>query len=209
MKLFTDDELKIASRICEIGKRLWVRNLISAFDGNISVRLDRQAIMCTRTGVSKGFLEEADLVIVDPDGMVSKGECRPSSEIFMHLGIYRARSDVSAVVHAHPPHATAYAISETTIPQNVLVEVDQLLGAIPVLDYVTPGTKDLEVQFENFFANYGDKEKLPNAFLLRNHGATTMGQTLEEAWHRMEALDHCCNILLNAAKLGGYRTYKN
>lgn len=196
-----------AAEICEIGRRLWQRGLIAAFDGNLSVRLKDHSILCTPTGVSKGFLNAGELVRIDMDGKVLAGEGKPSSEIGMHLEIYRSRPNAGAIVHAHPPYATAFAVTGKEIPGGIMPEVDLLLGRVPLLNYATPGTPELGKGFSGYFE--GSKEEKPaNVFLLSNHGATTIGRSLEEAWHLMESLDHCCHILLEAGKLGEAKPYK-
>ena len=183
--------------ILQIGVRLWNRELVAAHDGNISLRLPQSKILCTPTGVSKGFMVKSDLVITDSEGNNLYGTHEASSELKMHLAIYRNRPDINAIIHAHPPHATAFAVNGLTVPQNVMLEIDALLGNVPTVEYRPAGTHE--------FAELVAKSALKaNVFLLQNHGATTCGHTLEQAWFRMEALDHCCKILLLANSAGNW-----
>lgn len=188
--------------IREIGRRLWQRGLIAANDGNISVRLNDGNILCTPSGISKGFLGEEDLVVTTPSGRKISGKREPSSELKMHLSVYAARPDIVAVTHAHPPHATAFAVSGKDVPPNVMPEIDVLLGPVRLLPYARPGTQELADEVKQSAIQGA------NAVLLSNHGATTWGENLHQAWLRMESLDHCCKILLEANKLGEWRRMK-
>jgi len=193
-------ETEAREQLCEIGSRLWQRGLIAAFDGNLSVRLDDGYIIATPTGMSKGFLRPEKLVKIDGNGAAIEGSGKPSSEILMHLEIYRHRTDIRAVVHAHPIHATGFAVAGKTLPRGLMPEIDALLGVVPLLPYATPGTAALAETFTPHLSGQpGDQ--LPNVFLLERHGATCIGQTLEEAWFRMESLEQCCQILLAAQQL--------
>lgn len=185
--------------IREIGQRLWQRGLIAANDGNISVRLSNGNVLCTPSGISKGFLGAEDFVVTSPSGTKLSGQREPSSELKMHIAVYAARQDIKAVTHAHPPHATAFAVAGEAVPPNVMPEIDVLLGHVDLLPYAKPGTQDLAEGVRRS-ANAGT-----NAILLSNHGATTWGENLQQAWLRMESLDHCCKILLEAKILGEWR----
>lgn len=198
----TESETETWRAICEIGRRLWQRNLIAANDGNISMRLDGERILCTPSGVSKGFLGADDWVITDAAGRKLKGQREPSSELKMHLAIYGVRPDVGAVVHAHPPHATAFAVAGQTVPARVMPEIDVLLGRVGLVPYIAPGTQELA---DAVGAEAKAENDASNAILLGNHGATTCGVDLEAAWLRMESLDQCCQILINARALGEWR----
>lgn len=197
--MISDLEIEIWRRICEVGRRLWARSLVAANDGNISVRLRDGRILCTPSGVSKGFLGDDDWVITDARGEKWGGRQNPSSELKMHVAIYGARPQVGAVVHAHPPHATAFAVAGLAVPERVLPEIDVLLGRVAQVPYIAPGTQELAD------AVGAEAASGANAILLGNHGATTCGVGLEEAWLRMESLDQCCRILLNARGLGDWR----
>jgi L-fuculose-phosphate aldolase len=184
--------------LCEIGRRVWQRQYVAGTDGNFSVRLDRNVILATPTLVSKGFMQPEDMVKLDLDGAVIEGRKKPTSEIQIHLLIYRERGDVNAVVHAHPPHASAYAVVGAPIPKCVLPEVEVFVGEVPITEYATPGSREIAERL---------KQYLPGrtTFLLGNHGAVTVGSDLIEAYHRLEIIDQYCRILLLAQQLGGAR----
>lgn len=201
MAVVNEDEQVLREMICKIGARLWKRELIAANDGNISVRLKSTTLLCTPSGISKGFLQPNDLVVTDLEGEKVSGSLNPSSELKMHVEIYRHRQDVGAVVHAHPPNATAFAVARLEIPRYVMPEIDVLLGAVPLIPYQTPGTQRLaDAVGASAGAGVGQ-----NALLLGNHGAVTCGATLEIAWLRMESLDQCCRILLLSRGMGGWK----
>lgn len=183
------------SALCEIGRRVWQREYIASNDGNFSVLLAPNRILCTPTMVSKGFMDPADLPVVDLDGKLISGPKPPTSEIRVHLAIYRHRPDVRAVVHVHPPHATAFAVVRRNLPKCVLPEVEVFLGEIPLVPYATPGTQE----FADVAVPYVQSH---NAFLLTNHGAITVGSDPFEAYYRMETLEQYCRILILASHLG-------
>ncbi len=185
--------------IREIGKRLWQRGLIAANDGNISVRLSDGNILCTPSGISKGFLGAEDFVVTSPSGEKLGGQREPSSELKMHIAVYAARQDIKAVTHAHPPYATAFAVAGEAVPPNIMPEIDVLLGQVELLPYAKPGTQAVADGVKQAAVSGA------NAVLLSNHGATTWGDNLQQAWLRMESLDHCCKILLEAKKLGEWQ----
>lgn len=183
--------------LCEIGRRVWQRNYIAANDGNFSVLLREDLVLCTPTMISKGFMTPEDLVLITPDGEHVAGRRRMTSEIKMHLEIYRRRKDVRAVVHVHPPHATAFAIARRSMPKCVLPEIEIFIGEIPVTPYETPGTQ----QFADILVPFLEHH---NAFILTNHGAVTIGTDPFEAYYRMETIDQYCNILILASQIGGW-----
>jgi L-fuculose-phosphate aldolase len=159
------------------------------------MRLPDESILVTPSGLSKVDVTLDDLVIVNLDGKVLDGRRSPSSELAMHLRIYRRRDDVRAVVHAHPPTATGFAVAGESFMAPVLPEVILQMGAVPLVPYATPGTEELPDAMEPFLAGH-------DAFLLANHGATTVGQTLVAAHQRMESLEHAARILLAARAVG-------
>ena len=179
-------------RVC---RRLWERGLIAGPDGNVSVRLDADRLLVTPSGGAKVDVGEGDLLEVDLAGRVLAGAGRASSELAMHLAIYRARPDVGAVVHAHPPTATGFAVAGETLPDGVLPELVCQMGAVALVPYFTPGTPAAATALAPYLAGH-------EAFLLANHGATTVGATLDEAHRRMESLEHAARILLAARLLG-------
>ena len=189
----TDTDVRRA--IVRVCKRMYERGLIAGADGNVSVRISFDHVLVTPRGFSKASVEEHDLVLVNLDGKRIGGRHEPSSEVAMHLAIYRAREDVNAVVHAHPPVATAFAVAGIGLPGDVLPELAVQMGEVPVVPYATPGTEAMPDALAPYLPNY-------DAFLLANHGATTVGCTLAEAHQRMESLEHNANILLTARLLG-------
>lgn len=191
------DEAALRAALCEIGRRVWTREYVASNDGNFSVRLGDGEILCTPTGVSKGFMEPEDLPVIDARGGVLRGATRPSSEIRMHLAAYEERPDVHAIVHAHPPHATAFAIRREPLPACVLPEIEMFIGDIPHAPYGTPGTAGFADSLRPFL-------RLHNAFLLTSHGALTLGADPFEAYFRMETVEQYCRILTIARQLGGW-----
>ncbi len=189
------NEQEARTALCEIGRRVWQREYIASNDGNFSVRLGPDRILCTPTMVSKGFMRPEELPVVDMQGNLLSGPKPPTSEIRIHLAIYRYRPDVAAVVHVHPPHATAFAIVRRNLPKCVLPEVEVFLGEIPLVPYATPGTQEFADVAVPYLQNH-------NAFLLTNHGAITVGRDPFEAYYRMETVEQYCRILILAAHLG-------
>lgn len=189
------EEQQAREALCEIGRRVWQREYIASNDGNFSVRLGPDRILCTPTMVSKGFMKPDELPIVDMQGALISGPKLPTSEIRIHLAIYRHRPDVRAVVHVHPPHATAFAVVRRNLPKCVLPEVEVFLGEIPLVPYATPGTQEFADVAVPYLQNH-------NAFLLTNHGAITVGGDPFEAYYRMETVEQYCRILILAAHLG-------
>jgi L-fuculose-phosphate aldolase len=179
-------------RVC---RRLHDRGLIAGPDGNVSVRLAEDRILVTPSGFSKADVKEEDLVLLSLGGARIAGTNEASSEVAMHLAAYRARPDIAAVVHAHPPVATGFAVAGLGLAGDVLPELALQVGEVPLVPYATPGTADLPGAMAPWLPNY-------DAFLLANHGATTLGRTLAEAHQRMESVEHCANILLTARLLG-------
>ncbi len=179
-------------RVCQ---RLYDRSLIAGPDGNVSVRLDDERVLVTPAGMSKVDVTPEDLVEVGLDGRHLRGARRASSEVAMHLRIYQRRADVQAVVHAHPPFATGFAVAGESFSDCVLPELIFQVGWVPLLPYAEPGTAQLADSFEPFVAEH-------DAFLLANHGATTVGPNLTLAHQRMESLEHSAKIIFTARALG-------
>jgi L-fuculose-phosphate aldolase len=185
--------------IVEVCRRLYERGLIAGPDGNVSVRMADGRVLVTPAGLSKVEVRPGNLVEVDLDGKKLRGTHRPSSELGMHLRIYRRRPDVRAVVHAHPPAATACAVAGLGVAADVLPELILQLGEVPLVPYATPGTEAVADGLEPFLERH-------DAFLMANHGATTTGATLRLAHQRMESLEHAARIVLAARVLGRVRT---
>ncbi len=184
-------------QIIEIGRRLWLKNFVAANDGNISVRLTDNEILTTATGVSKGFLTEEMIVRVDLNGqqLERSTKYRPSSELKMHLEVYRQRADIQAVVHAHPIYATSFAVAGIPLDRCVLPEAVVLLGSVPIADFGLPSTEEVPEKIRPHIRN-------SDALLLANHGALTMGSDLMNAYFKMETLEHTAHIIWNAIQLG-------
>lgn len=180
-RYYSDFEAK--KLICDIGKRIYDKNFVAANDGNISVKVGKNTIWTTPTGVSKGFLTPDMMVKMDLNGKVLTGNKKPSSEVKMHLRVYNENEEVNAVVHAHPPIATSFAIAGMSLEKPISPEAVVLLGRVPVAPYATPGTQEVPDSIAPYCKDY-------NAVLLANHGALTWGRDLIEAHYRMESLEH-------------------
>lgn len=189
------NESQLREQICEVGRRLYNRGFAAANDGNITIRLNDREVLCTPTMVSKGFMKPDDICTVDYQGNQLAGQRRRTSEVLLHLAIYKQRPDVHGVVHCHPPHATAFAVAREPIPKCILPEVEVFLGEIPMVPYVTPGTQ----QFADTIIPY---VKDCNTVILANHGTVTFGPNLENAYFNSEIIDAYCRILILARHLG-------
>lgn len=189
------NEYKLREQICEIGRRIYAKGFAAANDGNITVRLSDKEFLCTPTMVSKGYLKPEDICKVDAEGKQLAGVRKRTSEVLLHLAIYKNRPDVNAVVHCHPPHATAFAVAHEPIPKCVLPEVEVFLGEVPISVYETPGDN----RFAQTVVPY---VKDCNTILLANHGTVTFGPTLENAYFNTEIIDAYCKILILARQLG-------
>jgi L-fuculose-phosphate aldolase len=188
-------EEQIRADIVECGRRLWHRGFVASNDGNISVRLDEQRLITTPTAVSKGFMTPDMMVITDLEGRKLAGERNASSELKMHLEVYRHRPDVRAVVHAHPPTATGFAVAGIPLDRAVLAEVITTLGSIPIAEYATPSTEELPAAVRKYI-------KAHDGLLLANHGALAIGGDVYAAYYRMETIEHFAAISLVARTLG-------
>lgn len=187
----------IAAELCEIGRRAWQRGYCAGNDGNYSVRLSADRVLCTPTGVSKGFMTPDMMCLVDLDGtQVQTSSHRVTSEIRAHLAIYLARPDTAAVVHAHPPHAVAFCLTHTSLPATACPEAYCLLGDVLMADYATPGTAAVADAITKVLNPH------TKAILLANHGSLTFSATLIDAYYRLEILDNFCKTLLAARNLG-------
>ena len=184
--------------IVEIGRRMHERGYVASNDGNISVRLDGSRVLTTPKGVSKGFMTADMMVITDMSGKRIAGDRDASSELLMHLAVYRTRADINAVVHAHPPVATGFAVAGIPLDRAVLAEVVTTLGSIPIADYGTPSTTELADAVARFI-------KTHDGLLLANHGALTVAKELFAAYYKMETVEHFARISLVARLLGRER----
>ncbi len=181
--------------IVRFGKLLHQTGLVAATDGNLSVLLDDGAILCTPTLMSKGLMDPEDLVVVDFQGHKLHGRREVSSEIAMHLLIYRLRRDVRAVVHAHPPTATGFAAAGMALDRPLVSEIVVSLGSVPLASYEPPGTPELAEALSPLVGEH-------NAILMANHGVVTYGETLLNAYMNMETVEHYAKIALVTHQLG-------
>jgi L-fuculose-phosphate aldolase len=187
---------QVKKDICEIGRRIYAKGFAAANDGNITVRISENEVLCTPTMHSKGFLVPDDISLVDMTGKQLSGRKKRSSEALLHLEIYKNRPDVKSVVHCHPPHATAFAVAREPIPQCVLPEVEVFLGDVPITKYETPGGQAFADTIIPFV-------KKTNVIVLANHGTVSFGEDVERAYWWTEILDAYCRILMLAKQLGG------
>jgi L-fuculose-phosphate aldolase len=192
------DEIKLRQDIVEVGRRMYARGYTASNDGNISVRLDAGRLLMTPASVCKGFMSPQMMCITDLTGRKLEGDRNPSSEMQMHLEVYRQRPDVVAVVHAHPPIATGFAVAGIALDRAVLAEVITTLGSIPIADYATPSTAELPEAVRRYI-------KAHDGMLLANHGALTVGSDLFSAYYKMETIEHFATISFVARMLGGER----
>jgi L-fuculose-phosphate aldolase len=192
------NDTQLRADIVEIGRRLYARGYTASNDGNISVRLDEARLLMTPRSVCKGFMDPGMMCITDLDGRKLAGQRDPSSEMQMHLEVYRQRPDVRAVVHAHPPIATGFAVAGIPLDRAVLAEVVTTLGSVPIAEYATPSTRELPDAVRKYV-------KAHDGMLLANHGALTLGADLYSAYYKMETIEHFAKISLVARMLGGER----
>ncbi|MDE7445465.1 MAG: class II aldolase/adducin family protein [Lachnospiraceae bacterium] len=194
------NEQEIRQGMCEIGRRVYERGMVAANDGNFSVKLNNNEFLCTPTGVSKGFMTPEYICRIDAEGRLleANGDFKPSSEMKMHLRVYKERPDVQAVVHAHPPYATTFAAAGIPLEKPVLSEAILTLGKVPVARYGTPSTREVPDAVAEYLPYY-------DAMLLANHGALTYGDSLMNAYHKMESVEFYARILYQTHMLGGAR----
>jgi L-fuculose-phosphate aldolase len=189
------DESQARKLIIEVGNLLYERSYVVSSDGNVSIRLDENTVLATPTMTCKGRMTENDLALTDMGGKPLSGK-RASSELAMHLLIYKMRPDIKAVCHAHPPHGTAFAVAGLAIDKPILSEVRLTLGCVPLTDYGTPSTDELTEAMKPYVTHH-------NALLMANHGAVAYGEDLWQAFNRLETLEHTAKISILAKALGG------
>jgi L-fuculose-phosphate aldolase len=182
--------------IVEIGKLVWQKGWVAANDGNITIRLDQDRVLCTPTGVCKGMMQPGDLIVCDLAGNKISGTKERTSEIAMHLTVYNLRPDIRAVLHAHPPVATGFAAAGRSLNLALLPEVVIGLGCVPLADYGLPGTSELTEPLLPLIPKY-------DALLMGNHGAVCYGEDVYKAYFRMETVEHFARISLVTELLGG------
>jgi L-fuculose-phosphate aldolase len=188
-------EEQLRGEIVEVGRRMNARGYVASNDGNISARLDDTRLITTPKSVPKGFMTPDMMVVVGYDGAKLQGDRDPSSELPMHLEVYRNRPDVNAVVHAHPPIATGFAVAGIPLTRAVLAEVVTTLGSIPIAEYGTPSTEELPAAVRKYI-------KAHDGMLLANHGAVTCGKDVLSAYYKMETIEHFAKISFVARMLG-------
>ena len=186
---------QIKQEICEVGHRLYDHGFVAANDGNISVKLNDNEFYCTPTGVSKGSLTPDMIIKIDANGNKLQGTLNPSSEIKMHLRVFRERPDVNAVVHAHPPVATAFTVAGIPLDRYILPEAVLTIGDVPTCEYGTPSTMEIPDSLMPYIQEH-------DAFMLKNHGALTVGNTLTRAFFTMEEVEFNAKIMKYAMELG-------
>lgn len=192
------NEYEIKKQMCEIGKRVYNSGMVAANDGNFSVKLNDNEFLCTPTGVSKGFMTPDYICKVDAAGKVLQANngYKPSSEIKMHMRVYKERPDVNAVVHAHPLYATSFAIAGIPLTQPIMPEAIISLGCVPIAKYGTPSTEEIPDAVSEHLQYF-------DAVLLENHGALTYSDSLLAAYHKMESVEFYARLLYQSTMLGG------
>lgn len=192
------NEYEVKKQICEIGKRIYNKGMVAANDGNISVRIGENEFLCTPTGVSKGFMTPEYICKVDAAGKVIQANpgFKPSSEIKMHMRVYRERPDVNSVVHAHPLYATSFAIAGIPLTEPIMPEAVIALGCVPIAEYGTPSTEEIPDAVSKYLQHY-------DAVLLANHGALSFSDSLLNAYYKMESLEFYAQLLYQSRMLGG------
>ena len=192
-----DNQKELREMICEIGRRMFLGGMATSNDGNISVRLGTGDILCTPTGISKGYMKPECICRINREGKLLQagGNYRPSSEIRMHLRVYEKRPDVGAVVHAHPPYATSFEIAGIPLARPIMAEAVVQLGYVPVAPYGTPSTEEVPDSIEPFLKDF-------NACLLQNHGALAWAGSLEAAYMKLESVEFYARQLFQTRLLG-------
>jgi L-fuculose-phosphate aldolase len=192
-----NNEWELKKLIVEIGRRIWTRGFVASNDGNITVKLNDGELLTTPTGVSKGFMNVDMIIKVDLNGKVISGNSKykPSSEVKMHLEVYKERPDIKSVVHAHPPYATSFAVAGIALNKCVLPEAILVIGSVPTAAYGLPSTMEIPDSIREFI-------KSSDALLLANHGSLTLGSDLLNAYHKLETLELTASIVWKAMQLG-------
>ena len=198
----SQSSFEIKKEICDIGKIIFDFGFVAANDGNISVKVGPNEWYCTPTGVSKGYMTPDMIIRIDGDGNKIDGRLNPSSEIKMHMRVYKERPDVNAVVHAHPPVATAFTVAGVELDQYILPEAILTIGNVPTCDYGMPSTMEIPDSLMPYIQKH-------DAFLLKNHGALTVGNTLLRACFTMEEVEFNAKICKNAMELGAVHEIPN
>ena len=191
-------EWKLKEQMCDIGRRIWIKGFCAGNEGNHSFRINENRILCTPTGISKGNLKPDDICVVDANGKQLEGKLKRTSEFLMHAAIYKLRPDVKAVIHSHPPHATAFAVAGVELPTGIHPEAEVFLGPVRTAKYVTPG----DTRLGETIAPY---VKESNTILMGNHGVVCFDTDMEQCYSKLEIVDAYARILLLAKGLGSVR----
>jgi L-fuculose-phosphate aldolase len=191
-------EWKIKEQMCDIGRRIWTKGFCAGNEGNHSYRISENRVLCTPTGISKGNLKPDDICTVDLEGKQVSGTRKRTSEILLHLAIYKSRPDVKAVIHSHPPHATAFAVAGVDLPTCIHPEAEVFLGVVKTAKYVTPGDTRLGESILPFV-------KDSNTIILQNHGTVCFDSDLEQCYYKLEIVDAYARILILAKQVGSIR----
>lgn len=186
----------IKEEMCDICHCMWQQGWVAANDGNVSALLEDGRVVCTPSGVSKREINPEMLLVVDREGRLLEGKGKVSTELPMHLRCYAERPDVRAVVHAHPPMSTTFAVADKPLDDYAMIESICVLGSVPVAPYAMPGTDEVPESIAPYLKNH-------DAILLRAHGSLTVGCNLKTAYYRMETLEHIAKITLYSKLLGG------
>ena len=189
---------EIANNICKIGRNIWNRQFCAGNEGNISVRLNQNDVACTPTGISKGFLTEEMIGIVSyQTGLQTFGSYKMTSEVKIHLAIYEKCPDVNAIIHAHPPHASAFALAGINLPEAIHPEAEVFLGRVQFAKYATPSKMELAETLIPLLT------PATNTIIMQNHGVVCFSNSLEDAYYKLEILDAYCKMLLLTKTIGG------
>jgi L-fuculose-phosphate aldolase len=191
-------EFKLKEQMCDVGRRIWLKGFCAGNEGNHSYRIGPDRFLCTPTGISKGNLKPDDLCVVDGEGKQISGKRKRTSEILMHLAIYKARPDVTCVIHSHPPHATAFAVAGIELPTCIHPEAEVFLGAVKTAKYVCPGDTRLGESILPYV-------KDANTIVLQNHGVVCFDTDLEQCYYKLEIVDAYARILILAKQVGNIR----
>ncbi len=200
--MMTANLWQMKKQLCDIGERIWLKGFCAGNEGNHSVRIADDRILITASGVSKGMLKPEHIITCDMDGDVVDGSSKykPSSERKVHIAVYKHRPDVKAVIHSHPPHATAFAVANIPLPEGVHPEAEVFLGRVPVAEYATPSTDDLP---NSILPLIGPET---NTVIMGNHGSVSFDVDLVGAYYKLEILDAYCRILLLSKQVGRINT---
>ncbi len=194
-----DNLWKLKKEMADIGHRIWQRGFCAGNEGNHSVRISDDRVLCTPTGISKGFLKPEDMCLVDMDGEMVEPNMlgrKRTSEVKVHIAIYNHRPDVKSVVHSHPPHGTAFAMANMPLPEGIHPEAEVFLGRVPLAPYATPSKQDLPDSIIPLI------KADTNSVIMGNHGTVSFSTSLRDAYYKLEILDAYCRILLLARQLG-------